>query len=106
MLLQELAACNATVDELEKEMEVLERRTQNEATPPDDKEYLYLNDKLEKALISLDGVETHGMGDLRALRKGAVKRIQMIINRGDAAKETAGASALSVRQMLARKTQP
>jgi hypothetical protein len=60
LLLQELAACNATVDELEKEMEVLERRTQNEATPPDDKEYLYLNDKLEKALISLDGVETHG----------------------------------------------
>jgi hypothetical protein len=35
-----------------------------------------------------------GMGDLRALRKGAVKRIQMIINRGDAAKETAGASAV------------
>jgi hypothetical protein len=86
----EVAVCNATVDALEKEMKELEWRTNAE-----DKEYLYLNDKLEKALTSLDGVETHGMDDLRALRKGAVKRIQMIIDRGDAAKAAAPASRMT-----------
>ena len=45
-----------------------------------------------------------GMGDLRALRKGAVKRIQMIINRGDAAKETAGASAVGKYCLINRST--
>ena len=98
----EVAACDVKVDELQRELEELERRTEAAAggvagamgaKPPEDREYLYLNDRLEKALISLDGVETHGMDDLRALRKGAVKRIQSLLQRGDLAK----AAAASVR---------
>jgi hypothetical protein len=39
------------------------------ASPPQPKEFMSLNNLLEKQLISLDGVETHGLDALRALRK-------------------------------------
>jgi len=43
-------------------------------------------------LISLDGVDTNGEDDLRALRKGAVRRIQALMERGDAARARADAA--------------
>jgi hypothetical protein len=60
----EVAVCNATVDGLETQMEELERRTNANAAEeqvglrlklPEDKEFMYLNNKLEKALTSLVG---------------------------------------------------
>ena len=94
----DVAACEAKVNDLQRELQDLERRTNacsgvagaiGGTTPPKEQEYLYMSDRLEKTLISLDGVETHGMEDLRALRKAAVRRIQALLQRADAAKAAA-----------------
>lgn len=86
-------------DALERELGELERATERAvqggvasamgAAVPKDVAFLHLGDRLEKALISLDGVDTGGEDDLRALRKGAVRRIQALMERGDAARARA-----------------
>ena len=98
----DVAACMSTVDSLEQELGELERATEKAAaggvaasmgaTCPKDTTFLHLGDRLEKALISLDGVDTAGEDELRALRKGAVRRIQALIERGDAARARAEAA--------------
>ena len=98
----DVAACMSTVDSLEQELGELERVTETVAaggvaasmgaTCPKDTTFLHLGDRLEKALISLDGVDTAGEDELRALRKGAVRRIQALIERGDAARARAEAA--------------
>lgn len=98
----DVAACMSTVDSLEQELGELERATEKAAaggvaasmgaTCPKDTTFLHLGDCLEKALISLDGVDTAGEDELRALRKGAVRRIQALIERGDAARARAEAA--------------
>ena len=89
-------------DALERELGELERATERAvqggvasamgAAVPKDVAFLHLGDRLEKALISLDGVDTGGEDDLRALRKGAVRRIQALMERGDAARARAAGS--------------
>lgn len=98
----DVAACMSTVESLEQELGELERATEKAAaggvaasmgaTCPKDTTFLHLGDRLEKALISLDGVDTAGEDELRALRKGAVRRIQALIERGDAARARAEAA--------------
>ena len=66
----DVAACMSTVDSLEQELGELERATEKAAaggvaasmgaTCPNDTTFLHLGDRLEKALISLDGVDTAG----------------------------------------------
>ena len=87
---------------MERELGELERATERAAAGgvasamgaavPKDVAFLHLGDRLEKALISLDGVDTNGEDDLRALRKGAVRRIQALMERGDAARARADAA--------------
>ena len=98
----DVAACMSTVESLEQELGELERATEKAAaggvaasmgaTCSKDTTFLHLGDRLEKALISLDGVDTAGEDELRALRKGAVRRIQALIERGDAARARAEAA--------------
>ena len=95
----EVDAHASAADALERELSELERATERAAVGgvasamgaavPKDVAFLHLGDRLEKALISLDGVDTHGEDDLRALRKGAVRRIQALMERGDAARARA-----------------
>ncbi len=95
----EVDACARAADALERELGELERATERAAVGgvasamgaavPEDVAFLHLGDRLEKALISLDGVDTNGEDDLRALRKGAVRRIQALMERGDAARARA-----------------
>ena len=98
----DVAACMSTVDSLEQELGELERATEKAAaggvaasmgaTCPKDTTFLHLGDRLEKALILLDEVDTAGEDELRALRKGAVRRIQALIERGDATRARAEAA--------------
>ena len=98
----DVAACMSTVDSLEQELGELDRATEKAAaggvaasmgaTCPKDTTFLHLGDRLEKALILLDEVDTAGEDELRALRKGAVRRIQALIERGDAARARAEAA--------------
>ena len=98
----EVDACVRLADSMERELGELERATERAAAGgvasamgaavPKDVAFLHLGDRLEKALISLDGVDTNGEDDLRALRKGAVRRIQALMERGDAARARADAA--------------
>lgn len=98
----EVDACVRLADSMERELGELERATERAAAGgvasamgaavPKDVAFLHLGDRLEKALISLDGVDTNGDDDLRALRKGAVRRIQALMERGDAARARADAA--------------
>ena len=98
----EVDACVRLADSMERELGELERATERAAAGgvasavgaavPKDVAFHHLGDRLEKALISLDGVDTNGEDDLRALRKGAVRRIQALMERGDAARARARAA--------------
>ena len=90
-------------DALERELGELERATERAvqggvasamgAAVPKDVAFLHLGDRLEKALISLDGVDTGGEDDLRALRKGAVRPPRPCTNSFSRTRSCAVASA-------------
>lgn len=93
-----LAATNAQLRALEEEVAAAERRVaaasgvagaMDPTPPPDDQTFLYLADRLEKAMVSLDGVDAAGDEEVRAARKAEVRFAQALLRRTDDAREGA-----------------
>lgn len=93
-----LAAAYAQLRALEEEVASAERRVaaasgvagaMDPTPPPDDRTFLYLADRLEKVMVTLDGVDASGDGEVRAARKAEVRFAQALLRRTDDAREGA-----------------
>lgn len=93
-----LAETNARLRALEEEVAAAERRVaaasgvagaMDPTPPPDDRTFLYLADRLEKAMVSLDGVDAAGDEEVRAARKAEVRFAQALLRRTDDARDGA-----------------
>ena len=93
-----MSATEAKLCALEEEVAAAERRAaaasgvagaMDPTPPPDDRAFLYLADRLEKAMVTLDGVDASGDEGVRAARKAAVRFAQALLRRTDDAREGA-----------------
>ena len=93
-----MSATEAKLCALEEEVAAAERRAaaasgvagaMDPTPPPDDRTFLYLADRLEKAMVTLDGVDASGDEGVRAARKAAVRFAQALLRRTDDAREGA-----------------
>ena len=93
-----VSATEAKLCALEEEVAAAERRAaaasgvagaMDPTPPPDDRTFLYLADRLEKAMVMLDGVDASGDEGVRAARKAAVRFAQALLRRTDDAREGA-----------------